>query len=64
MSNKKNNNKPKRLAEHLQGCVVTGQLPQWMTKGRTVLLVKDEEKGTLVSNFRPTFDWHDDTSDL
>ena len=42
-----------RFAHHLQVCVITGQLPQWMTTERTVLLVKNEEKGTLASNFRP-----------
>ena len=62
-----------RLAHHLQVCVVTGQLQQWMTMGRTVFLFKDEEKDTLVSNF-PTnslfsdhlqvVDWHDGTGDL
>jgi len=32
---------------------VTGSVPEWMTTGKTVLLVKDPEKGAAVGNYRP-----------
>ena len=43
----------RRLADQLQECMRSGKIPAWMTEGRTVLIVKDESKGSLVSNFRP-----------
>ena len=30
-----------------------GETPEWMSKGRTCLILKDESKGNGVSNFRP-----------
>ena len=30
-----------------------GEAPQWMTKGRTVLIWKDKSKGNEASNYRP-----------
>ena len=34
-------------------CLDNGQIPTWMTKGRTVLLQKDKAKGNDSSNCRP-----------
>ena len=42
-----------RMADQLDNCLETGRVPQWMTKGYTVLLMKDENKGGEVSNYRP-----------
>lgn len=42
-----------RLVEQLSMCLECGQVPLWMTKGRTVLIMKDEKKGSIPSNFRP-----------
>ena len=41
------------LCKSLQQCVVEGDVPGWMTKGRTVLIQKDPAKGTVVGNYRP-----------
>ena len=38
------------LKQHLQEC---RQLPTWMTEGRTVLIMKDKSKETVVGNYRP-----------
>ena len=37
----------------LNAHVISGEVSPWMTKERTCLIVKDESKGALVSNFRP-----------
>ena len=42
-----------RLVEQLNTCLECSQVPSWMTKGRTVLIVKDKTKGSAPSNFRP-----------
>ena len=42
-----------RIAYNLQACVDGGNVPEWMTVGRTVLIMKDETKGTVASNYRP-----------
>ena len=42
-----------RLTEHLQTCIVEGDVPTWMTKGRTTLIQKDPEKGNAANNYRP-----------
>ena len=34
-----------RIAFHLQSCITRGKVPDWMTTGRTVLLLKDRSKG-------------------
>ena len=31
----------------------TGEVPEWLTKGKTVLIMKDKEMGTDVTNYRP-----------
>ena len=41
-----------RLTEHLQTCVVVGNVPTWMTKGKTTLIQKDPEKGNAAKNYR------------
>ena len=33
--------------------LVTYNVPEWMTRGKTSLIMKDKEKGPIVSNFRP-----------
>ena len=42
-----------RLTEHLQTCVIVGNLPTWMTKGKTTLTQKDPEKGNAANNCSP-----------
>ena len=42
-----------RIAEQLQVCLDTSVVPNWMTFGKTVLIVKDKDQGSLVTNFRP-----------
>ena len=41
------------LTQQLDGCLETGEIPNWMTKSRTCLILKDKPKGNLASNFRP-----------
>ena len=41
------------MAEKLQLCLLSGRVPYWMVKGRTVLIQKDPAKGTVASNYRP-----------
>ena len=40
-----------RIALHLQSCITRGEVPDWMTTGRNVLLLKDKRKGNEVSNY-------------
>ena len=42
-----------RIALHLQSCITRGEVPDWMTTGRTVLLLKDKSRGNKVSNYKP-----------
>ena len=42
-----------KLALSLQECLVSGEVPEWMVKGRTVLIQKDPTKGNQASNYRP-----------
>ena len=42
-----------RLAVQLDACLSAGDVPVWMTKGRTSLILKDKNKGNIVTNFRP-----------
>ena len=43
-----------RIAEQLDAMVCGKQeIPLWMTYGRTVLCLKDPEKGSSADNFRP-----------
>ena len=41
------------IANQLQVCLDCGNVPGWMTKGRTVLIMKDPEKGIVAGNYRP-----------
>ena len=41
------------LRRNLQKCLENGNLPMWMTKGRTILMQKDKEKGKAASNYTP-----------
>ena len=42
-----------RLQECLQKCILEGKVPEWMVKGRTTLIMKDEKKGQVAGNYRP-----------
>ena len=42
-----------RLQLHLQECVNQGNVPEWMARGRTVLIQKDPTKGIQANNYRP-----------
>ena len=41
-----------RIGFHLQSCITRGEVPDWMTTGWTVLLLKDKSKENEVSNYR------------
>ena len=41
------------LVEALGKCLSSGEVPEWMVKGRTVLIQKDPSKGSVASNYRP-----------
>ena len=41
------------MAESLQECLDNGNVPEWMVRGRTVLVQKDPAEGTAASNYRP-----------
>ena len=40
------------LGRNLQKCLENGNVSMWMTKGRTILMQKDKEKGKAASNYR------------
>ena len=42
-----------RIADQLNDCITSGQVPEWMTTGKTFLLIKDPAKGPIPSNYRP-----------
>ena len=42
-----------KLMVYLQDHLDSGVVPDWLTKGRTVLIQKDKAKGNIVSNYRP-----------
>ena len=42
-----------RMGTLLQLCLDSGDVPSWMTTGRTALLVKDASKGNNPANYRP-----------
>ena len=42
------------IANNLQSCLDTGIVRDWMTKGRTILIMKDPEKGAAAGYYRPT----------
>lgn len=41
------------LLENYVDCLLSKQVPDWLTKGRTVLIQKDKSKGIDPSNYRP-----------
>ena len=42
------------MTEQLSKCLEEGDVPNWMTGGRTVLIMKDKSKGNIASNYRPS----------
>ena len=40
------------LRRNLQKCLENGNVLMWITKGRTVLMKKEKEKGKAASNYR------------
>ena len=42
-----------RIAAQLQHVFESDETPPWMTEGRTTLIMKDEKKGPIPSNYRP-----------
>ena len=40
-----------RIVAQLHDCRTTNQTPEWFTKGRTVLVLKDKEKGNIGAIF-------------
>ena len=42
-----------RLALEMNKCLQTAHVTEWMTKGRTRLIQKDPNKGTVPNNYRP-----------
>ena len=40
------------IAAQLNECISTGEMPTWVTRGRTCLILKDVKKGSDVTNFR------------
>ena len=41
------------LAALLNEALQSGNVPEWLTSGKTVLIVKDKDKGNKVTNFSP-----------
>ena len=50
---KKFSNLHDRIADQLNECLSKANVPQWMTKGRIVLIAKDPLKGNAPRNYRP-----------
>ena len=42
-----------RLQECLQDCICQASVPEWMVRGRTVLIQKDQARGSQASTFHP-----------
>ena len=42
-----------RIAYQLNDCLKQGNVPSWVTRGKTVLTMKDISKGNVPSNYRP-----------
>ena len=42
-----------RLLNNLTQCIEEGNVPDWMTKGKTVSIQKDKSKGNVASNYTP-----------
>ena len=41
------------IAKQMYKCLTESDVPQWMTKGKTYLIMKDPNKGVIPGNFRP-----------
>ena len=41
------------LAALLNEAFQSGNVPEWLTSGKTALTAKDKDKGNKVANFRP-----------
>ena len=41
------------LAELFNECINQSNVPKWLTKGVTTLVLKNKDKGNAVTNFRP-----------
>ena len=42
-----------RLATLFNDCLSSGNAPNWLTKGKTILIMKDKTKGKESTNYRP-----------
>ena len=42
-----------RIAFHLESCITRDEVPDWMTTGQTVLLLKEKSKGKEERNYGP-----------
>ena len=42
-----------RMTWQLNQLLQTGTIEDWMTTGKTTLLIKNKEKGAVLSNYRP-----------
>ena len=40
------------MVKHLDVCIQTGDVRNWMVESRTVLIQKDARKGNVVSNYK------------
>ena len=43
----------RRMTEQLSKCLEEGDIPNWMTEGRTVLIMKDKTKEPLLAIIDP-----------
>ena len=41
------------LATFLNECIEVGDVPGWLVEGRTIVVIKNPKKGTVVGNHRP-----------
>ena len=41
------------IAKQMNKCLTESDVPQWMTKGKTYLIMKNPNKGVIPGNFRP-----------
>ena len=42
-----------RLMVYLQDCLDSGRVPDWLTRGRTVLIQNDKTEENIASNYQP-----------
>ena len=41
------------MVKHLDDCIQTGDVPNWIVESRKVLIQKDARKGNAAGNYRP-----------